>query len=341
MYNPGKGICERCWEQMKSLVDVGHHVGLWQSNGKVVGFDNYNNIVKLWQNKNLHVVSIILHVSLPICLAVRGHPSPVASDIQLPMSLHKDSECWGSRVVVLVLPRSARLKQERWFWDVCSALKNNLQKSRLGRGVCGRAVAAMAWSVLKWGKNKMLFAALRLGHLERARVHISGACLRCQTCLRCQQHRKAQHPSLRLLWLCPLQLSDSMLLFVCMAVFGAHKVLSCKANCIWYLQSWSVWVGCPCCLRVCGLSSVWIKKLHTVGKKDHFCKSVYAIVVFHLCFNLLRSKCTNIWMPVQSSLVLHLLALLHEPLLWMLRLSRFYWGAHKWCCVCSGCVCWK
>lgn len=40
MYNPEKGICEHCCKQMKSLVDIGHHVGLWQSNGRVVEFDN-------------------------------------------------------------------------------------------------------------------------------------------------------------------------------------------------------------------------------------------------------------------------------------------------------------
>jgi len=28
MYNPEKGIFKRCCEQMKSMVDMGHHVGL-------------------------------------------------------------------------------------------------------------------------------------------------------------------------------------------------------------------------------------------------------------------------------------------------------------------------
>lgn len=157
----------------------------------------------------------------------------------------------AERGVVLVLPRrSARLKRERWFWVVSSALKNNLPKSGLGRAVCGRVIAAVAQSVLQWGKDKGLFAALRLAHLEGAPVRISVAWLRCQTRLRCQQHWRAQLPALRLLWLCPLQLSDSMLSFVCTTVLGACKVLSCKAICVWYLQSWSLWVGCPCCLRV-------------------------------------------------------------------------------------------
>lgn len=51
-----------------------------------------------------------------------------------------------------------------------------------------------------------------------------------------------------------------------------------------------------------------IKRLHTVGKEGCFCKSAYAMGVFHLCFNLLRSTETNIQMPVQSRRVLHPLA---------------------------------
>lgn len=40
LHNPRSGICEHCGNQMKSLIDAGHHVGLWQSNGRVVGFDS-------------------------------------------------------------------------------------------------------------------------------------------------------------------------------------------------------------------------------------------------------------------------------------------------------------
>lgn len=78
-----------------------------------------NNITKLWQNKNLHEVSIILPTPLPICLAVGGHPSPLASAIQLSMSLSqgqtapKEQSAVVHAVVLMVPMEGARMKWGR------------------------------------------------------------------------------------------------------------------------------------------------------------------------------------------------------------------------------------
>lgn len=77
---------------------------------------------------------------LPICLAVRGHPSPLASEIQLSMSLHQGQSTEGAEhgVVLCSVVHSCSgvacescedERVERWLWDVSSALKDSFQTS--------------------------------------------------------------------------------------------------------------------------------------------------------------------------------------------------------------------
>lgn len=79
---------------------------------------------------------------------------------------------------------------------------------------------------------------------------------------------------------------------------SVHKV-PCRASSVQELQYQSL-----SCVSL-WIWLVLIKKQHVVGKEGCFCKSAYAMVVFHLHFNLLRSTQTNIQMPVQSRRVLH------------------------------------
>lgn len=85
------------------------------------------------------------------------------------------------------------------------------------------------------------------------------------------------------------------------------------------LQEWQWWVGCLCCLHVCALSSTWLKRLQVEGREGTlFFASLLRLYLISSILIILRSKYANIWLPLQSRLILCPLPLLHNLLLWVL-----------------------
>lgn len=109
----------------------------------------------------------------------------------------------------------------------------------------GKEGSGWAWNILLRGWGELCCSAKKSSVPLR-----EGAELCCQTCSRCQK-RRAELLSLRLLWLCPLQLQGAPSFIVCTIFFSAQRPTQSE------LRAGAAGPESELCLHICAL--FWLK----------------------------------------------------------------------------------